>query len=111
MLAISVDAVRARADALAVRIGALGGWHASLVPGSSAVGGGSAPGVEVPTVLIALARDGETPDALSIHLRSATPPVIARIENDRVVLDLRTVLEDQDEEILRVCAQPARGRL
>ena len=62
----------------------------------SAVGGGSAPGVELPTWLVAIAKDGLTPDALEERLRRLTPPVIARIEHDRVLLDLRTVLPEQD---------------
>ena len=65
----------------------------------SAIGGGSAPGVELPTWLVAIAKDGLTPDALEERLRSLTPPVIARIENDHVVFDLRTVLPHQDSEL------------
>ena len=67
---------------------------------TSAVGGGSAPGVTLPTVLLSLARDTESPDALEQWLRSLDPPVIARIEHDRVVLDLRTVLPDQDTVLI-----------
>ena len=67
-----------------------------LVDGSSAIGGGSAPGVELPTWLVAIAKDGLTPDALEERLRRLTPPVIARIERDRLLLDLRTVLPEQD---------------
>ncbi len=67
--------------------------------GTSAVGGGSAPGVELPTWLVAVARDGLTPDGLEERLRGLTPPVIARIEHDRVLLDLRTVLPKQDADI------------
>ena len=73
------------------------GWRVALISGSSAVGGGSAPGLQLPTVLLAIARDGESPDATERWLRSLDPPVIARIEHDRVVLDLRTVLPDQQD--------------
>jgi L-seryl-tRNA(Ser) seleniumtransferase len=65
----------------------------------SAIGGGSAPGVELPTWLIAIEKPGVTPDALEALLRRRSPPVIARIERDRVLLDLRTVLPDQDSAL------------
>jgi L-seryl-tRNA(Ser) seleniumtransferase len=65
----------------------------------SAVGGGSAPGVELATWLVAIERKGVSPDALEEQLRRLTPPVVARIERDRVVLDLRTVLPYQDEQL------------
>ena len=99
MLTMSVDEVRARAEALAAAIGTIAGWRAELVAGASAIGGGSAPGVELPTWLVAIANDELSPDALDERLRRLTPPVIARIENDRVLLDLRTVLPDQDAQL------------
>jgi L-seryl-tRNA(Ser) seleniumtransferase len=77
-------------------MGGTRGWRATLVEGASAIGGGSAPGVELPTWLVAIARDGLTADALEARLRRLTPPVIARIERDTVVLDPRTILPAQD---------------
>jgi L-seryl-tRNA(Ser) seleniumtransferase len=96
MLALTVDAIRPRADAFARRLNAAAGWRADLLEGVSAVGGGSAPGVELPTVLVAVAKGGSTPQALEEWLRTRTPPIIARIEDDRVLLDLRTVDPDDD---------------
>jgi L-seryl-tRNA(Ser) seleniumtransferase len=49
----------------------------------------------LPTVLLSIAREGESPDQTERWLRSLDPPVIARIEQDRVLLDLRTVRPDQ----------------
>jgi L-seryl-tRNA(Ser) seleniumtransferase len=95
MLKMSADDIEARATALAERLSAAG-WRVALVSGSSAVGGGSAPGLALPTVLLSLARDGEPPDTTERWLRSLDPPVVARIEHDRVVLDLRTVSPDDD---------------
>ena len=102
MLTTSVDAIRERAEAAAARIGARPGWRATLTPGASAIGGGSAPGVALPTVLLAIHKEGLTADALEARLRAQTPPVIARIDNDRVVLDLRTVSSDQDQHLLAI---------
>ncbi|HYE88760.1 MAG TPA: L-seryl-tRNA(Sec) selenium transferase, partial [Vicinamibacterales bacterium] len=96
MLHASTESIEERAQALAVQLAARG-WQVGLLNGSSAVGGGSAPGLELPTVLLSLGRDGESADGLERRLRSLEPPIIARIERDRVLLDLRTVLPEQDE--------------
>jgi L-seryl-tRNA(Ser) seleniumtransferase len=96
MLTMTADEVRARAETAAAAIGAISGWRAELVAGTSAIGGGSAPGVQIPTWLLAIEKRGVTPDALERDLRRLTPPVIARIESDRVLLDLRTIAPGQD---------------
>lgn len=96
MLTASEEGLRARAGALASSLAARDGWRAEATPGVSAVGGGGAPGVELATWLVAIEQRGVTPQALEARLRQLTPPVIARIERDRVVLDLRTVLVEQD---------------
>jgi L-seryl-tRNA(Ser) seleniumtransferase len=96
MLAMGADEIRVRADALSQQIGRRDGWRTAVVDGSSAIGGGSAPGIELPTHVVAIEKDGMTPDTLEERLRRLTPPVIARIERDRLVIDLRTVLPDQD---------------
>jgi len=96
MLTLTADEIRARADAVATAIHGNNGWRAEVLQGVSAIGGGSAPGVELPTWLVSIARDGLTSDALEAHLRGLAPPVIARIEHDHLLLDLRTVLPDQD---------------
>ena len=99
MLTMTADEVRGRAETLTTAIGTLPGWRAELVAGTSAIGGGSAPGVELPTWLVAIAKDDLSPDALEERLRHLTPPVIARIEGDRLLLDLRTVLPAQDVQL------------
>jgi L-seryl-tRNA(Ser) seleniumtransferase len=104
MLAMAADDIRVRADALSARLDALEGWRAEVVPGASAVGGGCAPGVELPTWLVAIDKRGLSPDALEERLRRLTPPVIARIERSRVLLDLRTVFPDQDQQLLGLIA-------
>ena len=103
MIAMDAETIEARAQVLADRLVA-SGWQVALVSGSSAIGGGSAPGVELPTVLIALTRANVSADQLEQQLRALDPPVIARIENDRVVLDLRTVLEMQDTQLADLLA-------
>jgi L-seryl-tRNA(Ser) seleniumtransferase len=73
--------------------------EAEIVDGESTVGGGSLPGETLPTKLVALAIPH--PDQLAAALRAADPPVVARIEEDRLVLDPRTVLVEEEKELLR----------
>src|SRR5438067_2021515 len=105
MLTATADEIRARASAAAAAIGAIAGWRADLVEGSSAVGGGSAPGVSLPTWLVAVQKAGLSADALEARLRQLTPPIVARIERDRLVLDLRTVSPEQDGDLPRLLAR------
>jgi L-seryl-tRNA(Ser) seleniumtransferase len=88
------------ARALADRVAALPGVRASVIDGSSAVGGGSAPGHTLPTRLVSLAVRDESASSLLARLRLLDPPVIARIVDDCVVLDVRTVLPDEDEPLI-----------
>jgi L-seryl-tRNA(Ser) seleniumtransferase len=64
-----------------------------VVPGESAVGGGSFPGAVLPTHLVSLDAGGLGPDGLALRLRLGTPPVIARVSDNRVLLDPRTLPE------------------
>jgi L-seryl-tRNA(Ser) seleniumtransferase len=100
MLALTVEILRVRAERLAAAVNAVPGWNAELLEGRSAIGGGSAPGVELPTVLVSIGLWERSPDAIERALRHARPPVIARIEDDRVLLDLRTVAEPDDDALL-----------
>jgi len=74
------------------------GISATILPGESTVGGGSMPGTTLTTTLIAL--DNDRADQLARVLRTQTPPVVARILKDKLVLDPRTVLPDQDDGLL-----------
>jgi L-seryl-tRNA(Ser) seleniumtransferase len=105
MLHLSADDIEARAQALAERLSERG-WRVAIMSGSSAVGGGSAPGLALPTVLLSIARDDESPDRTERWLRTLDPPVIARIEHDRVVLDLRTVLPSDDNTLATILTRP-----
>lgn len=70
----------------------------SVIRGQSAVGGGSLPGETLPTALLAV--DPVDPEAFTARLRAADPPVIARIQDDRVLFDPRTVLDGQEDALL-----------
>ena len=98
--AIAADpaALRARAGAWLAALGDAGRGCA-VRESCSAVGGGSLPDVTLPTAVLALPA-GDA-DALAARLRRADPPVVARIEDDRVVLDPRTVMPGEDEAVVR----------
>jgi L-seryl-tRNA(Ser) seleniumtransferase len=83
----------------------LKGWGlaAQAISGRSTVGGGSLPGETLPTRLVALAV--ASPDAVAARLREGEPPLIARIEDDRLVLDPRTVLPEQEATLLQLVAK------
>jgi L-seryl-tRNA(Ser) seleniumtransferase len=70
-----------------------------VVDGRSTVGGGSLPGETLPTRLLAL--PALHPDQLAVALRNADPPVVSRIEDDRLVLDPRTVLPEEEQALLQ----------
>jgi L-seryl-tRNA(Ser) seleniumtransferase len=89
MIAATSEALRSRATALAARLGA------TVEETRSAVGGGSLPGQTQPSWAIAFEPGGA--DALAARLRGGDPAVIGRIESDRLLLDLRAVLPEQDE--------------
>jgi L-seryl-tRNA(Ser) seleniumtransferase len=71
-----------------------------VLPGESTVGGGSLPGETLPTYLLAL--DVRSPDRFFARLRAANPAVIARLQEDRVVFDPRTLLLDEEETFLEI---------
>ena len=97
MISAHPETLRARAQSWAKELTSFG-LHVELLSGQSAVGGGSLPGQSLPTTLLALS----SPHAhqLLASLRSASPPVIARVQKDLVVFDPRTVLSSQDQALL-----------
>lgn len=94
MIRQSSEEIRARAERLLTKTP---GLRAQLTPGHSLIGGGSTPEQSLPTCLIAIAS--EDLPALEQRLRSLHPPVIARIEQDRLLLDLRTVFPEEEDEL------------
>ena len=95
MIALTADDIAERAARLMASL-ADGPLSGALVTGVSTIGGGSAPGSELPTVLVRLTHPSMTAGSLEQRLRSLDPPIIARVHDDHVVLDLRTVLPSQD---------------
>jgi L-seryl-tRNA(Ser) seleniumtransferase len=107
MLAVGADALEARARRWASRL-TDSGVQVEVRPGLSAVGGGSLPAERLNTTLVALTGSRPGASRLLDRLRTADPPVIARIEKDCVVLDPRTVLDDEDEPLLLAVVSATR---
>ncbi|HEU4324968.1 MAG TPA: L-seryl-tRNA(Sec) selenium transferase [Roseiflexaceae bacterium] len=103
MISAPAERLRARAERLTAQIGA---QHAALLACTSAIGGGSLPGETLPSYGVAL-RAGP-PDPLAALLRAGDPPVVGRIVDGRLLLDLRTVLEEQ-EDMLLACVRRVLG--
>lgn len=101
MLAAPVERLTERARAFGERLRDHG-LEAELLPGLSAVGGGACPEAELPTMLVAPATKDLSARELAERLRASDPPVVARIAQDRVVLDLRTVRPDEEAALTEV---------
>jgi len=106
MIARPLDDIAAEAERWAARLAALG-VPAEVVAGESLVGGGSLPGETLPTRLVALSSGGA--EALAARLRAAAVPVVGRIQDGRLLLDPRTVLPGQAEQLLETVARAAAG--
>jgi L-seryl-tRNA(Ser) seleniumtransferase len=104
MLEMPAEAILDRARRLAAALGRMKEWRVEIVEGMSAVGGGSAPGIGLRTWSVAASKHGLSSKELAQRLRELTTPVVARIQDDRVHFDLRTVRPDQDDTLLHLLA-------
>ena len=107
MISADVETLRVRAEALAAGLSAKG-VQADVVAMSSVVGGGTFPGVELASHGIRVRSDALGAHRLAGILRSAAPPLVGRVEDGSLWIDLRTVLDWQDSEVLRLLSDHAR---
>jgi L-seryl-tRNA(Ser) seleniumtransferase len=93
MLARTEDELQASAELLAAELvaGSSGRLTAEVVVAQAAVGGGALPLAGLATRAVAVQVTGLTPDRLERRLRQGVPPILVRIQNDRVLFDLRTI--------------------
>jgi L-seryl-tRNA(Ser) seleniumtransferase len=98
MMRVSKGEIGRRAEALAKELES-SNVSAEIVDGDSVIGGGAAPSAVLPTRLLAVSAEGLSADELAARLRSSNPPIIARVDEGRVLLDLRTVFPQQDEVV------------
>jgi L-seryl-tRNA(Ser) seleniumtransferase len=93
MIATPLELLKERAAAWAATLG-----QGEVLLGESTIGGGSLPGETLPTYLLALSVS--KPDRVLTRLRQQRPPIIARLDENRVILDPRTVLPEQERDLL-----------
>jgi L-seryl-tRNA(Ser) seleniumtransferase len=92
MLSLSLEEVERRARSIIEGVNSV---KLELIAGESTLGGGAGPTSNVPTILIAITQADRSAQDLEHQLRTCTPPIIARISEGKVLLDLRTVFPDQ----------------
>lgn len=94
MMHLSKDEITRRAESLASLV-ARPGLDVAVIDGESVIGGGAAPSAVLPTKLLSLTCAGFSASQLAAKLRASQPPVIVRVEDGRVLIDLRTVFPEQ----------------
>jgi L-seryl-tRNA(Ser) seleniumtransferase len=113
MMRLSKADIGQRAENLAVKVRS-NVVAVEVIDGESVVGGGAAPTAVLPTRLLAMICQGLSADEIAVRLRMSNPPVVARVEDGRALLDLRTVLPEQDEALTNILqvftTEPQRKR-
>jgi L-seryl-tRNA(Ser) seleniumtransferase len=99
MIYAPAEEIRARADAFVERVALPEPSKAEVIDGESVIGGGTAPNATLPTALVVIRSSRFSPEELQTRLRAQSPAVIGRIEEERLVLDLRTVFPEQEEQL------------
>ena len=101
MMHLSQEEIGQRAEAVATKVRSSSqGLVVEMMDGESVIGGGAAPSAVLPTRLLTVTRESLSADEISARLRAGDPPVIGRVEDGRVLLDLRTVFPEQDEKVI-----------
>lgn len=106
MMRLSKDEIDRRAESLARKLTS-SLVKVEIIDGESVIGGGAAPSSALPTRLLAVTCANLSADELCRRLRSADAPVIARVEEGHVLLDLRTVFPDQDKLVVNALLRAA----
>jgi L-seryl-tRNA(Ser) seleniumtransferase len=101
MMRLPAQQIRERAEALQAQLSSATHLQTDIIAGESLVGGGSAPTSSLPTFLLAVTAQSLSADELATRLRHHHPPIVARVEDGRVLFDLRTVFGPEDIEITR----------
>jgi len=94
-----IDLVRKRAEKLADQCSSIKGLQIAIVPSKARAGGGSLPLQDIPSFALSLSHQDMSPDQMAERLRAAKTPIIGRISNDKLLLDLRTVVDGEIAEL------------
>jgi L-seryl-tRNA(Ser) seleniumtransferase len=101
MMSLSKQEIGARAEAMAGKVKSVK-LEVEVIDGESVIGGGAAPSAVLPTRLLAIKCPNTSADDLARNLRLSDPPIVARVEDGRVLLDLRTVFPAQDKVLISI---------
>jgi L-seryl-tRNA(Ser) seleniumtransferase len=104
MMRLSKEEIGNRAEAMATKIRSVN-LNIEIVDGESVIGGGAAPSAVLPTKLLAITSEKFSAEEISTRLRRSNPPIITRVEEGRVLLDLRTVFPEQDGALIQALIQ------
>ena len=111
MMRVSEDELQQRADHIARQLRvSCPDLDVEVVESLSPLGGGSAPGATLPSRAVAVRCAKLSPDEVMAHLRAWETPIIARVEEGQVLMDLRTVEPEQDQTILAAMKHTAIGK-
>ena len=105
MMRLSADQIKTRAEALRQKLAGMKHLRTEIIEGESLVGGGSAPTSKLPSFLLAITADKLSADELAARLRGHETPIVTRVDEGRVLLDLRTVFEDEELEVVKALAE------
>ncbi|MFQ5928371.1 MAG: L-seryl-tRNA(Sec) selenium transferase [Acidobacteriota bacterium] len=108
MLCADAEEIKARAERVRDLLDS-NVFRIEIKPGYSLIGGGSAPEEQIPTYLLAITSRKRSVNELERGLRESTVPIVARIEDDQLILDLRTVFPEQEDTIISAFAEIAAG--
>ena len=101
LLAASETELADRANVLKTELDQLTGVATEVLREKALVGGGSLPGAEMPTAVLAVQLDGVSADDLALSLRTGPVRMFTRIQHDRVLVDLRSVLAEEDPLVIQ----------
>ncbi len=110
MMTMNIEIIKKRANELYNRIKNCNKYlQTEIIDGYSQIGGGAMPLEKIPTLLIALRSNGISINQLESSLRNYKIPIICRIQDNKVLLDVRTI-KDEEFEIIIGCIKEIKGR-
>ena len=105
MIHTPVEQIDQRAQSIVSELGFPITAEIRIVEGQSVIGGGSTPNRGIPSKLISVHSTSLSPEKLESRLRSNDPPILTRVERDRVLLDLRTIFPEDDTQVAKALRQ------
>jgi L-seryl-tRNA(Ser) seleniumtransferase len=109
MMTLAGAEVMERAERMMNALMPAGMLKITISPAESIIGGGTAPTATLPSYVLGITCEGKSADGLQSALRRNDPPIVARVEEGAVLLDLRTVFPEQDPQIVEALLRIAES--